>query len=230
MNLTPLKSFSIKRAILGLAVGALGFGGTIFAATANEEQPVKIEAPLVLVQEPPLGPDELPAYVEQAITTPANTVQPTPSPAPAKKAPSTVKQAVKTKVKNKPVVAASKAAAASGGIGKAAALPTQFKRLINVKATAYSGAAEENGGFAGMDAMDGKLQLGTIAVDPKVIPLGTIVYITGYNDSRLPAGGMLARAADTGSAIKGNKIDIFLPGSRQAVKSFGVQNIKLYVL
>lgn len=43
--------------------------------------------------------------------------------------------------------------------------------------------------------------LSTIAVDPTVIPLGSLVYIEGYGK---------AVAADTGTAIKGNKIDVYL--------------------
>jgi peptidoglycan hydrolase CwlO-like protein len=45
---------------------------------------------------------------------------------------------------------------------------------------------------------------GVIAVDPSVIPLGTKVYVSGYGD---------AIAADTGGAIVGNIIDVWLPCS-----------------
>ena len=43
---------------------------------------------------------------------------------------------------------------------------------------------------------------GIIAVDPSVIPLGSRVHVSGYGD---------AIAADTGGAIQGNIIDVWLP-------------------
>lgn len=78
--------------------------------------------------------------------------------------------------------------------------------------------------------MGNRVNVGTVAVDPSVIPLGSKLYITGYSFSGLPAGGMMARATDTGGAIKGNKIDIFVPVSQQAAVNFGVQNVKVYIL
>jgi 3D (Asp-Asp-Asp) domain-containing protein len=104
-----------------------------------------------------------------------------------------------------------------------------FTKVMNVKATAYSDAAEENG-WGPVDYFGDPLKLGTIAVDPSVIPLGTKVYITGYDFKGLPAGGLVATATDKGSAIKGNRIDIFVPGSRSFVSGFGYQSVKVYVL
>lgn len=52
----------------------------------------------------------------------------------------------------------------------------------------------------------------TIAVDPKLIPLGTWVRIT------LPNGTVLKRRADdTGGAIKGKKIDVYVNASTKAI-------------
>lgn len=104
-----------------------------------------------------------------------------------------------------------------------------YSKIIDAKATAYTAAPEENG-WGAVDYMGNPLQLGTIAVDPKVIPLGSKVYVEGYTYDGLPAGGMYATATDTGSAIKGNKIDIFLPESRSEARKFGVQQVKIYVL
>lgn len=104
-----------------------------------------------------------------------------------------------------------------------------YSKVIDVKATAYSSSSEENA-WGPVDYFGDPLKLGTIAVDPDVIPLGSKVYITGYSFSGLPLGGMVAKATDAGSAIKGNRIDIFVPGSRDSVSKFGYQQVKLYVL
>ncbi|MGE5593877.1 MAG: 3D domain-containing protein [Betaproteobacteria bacterium] len=60
----------------------------------------------------------------------------------------------------------------------------------------------------------------TIAVDPDVIPIGTWVYIDGLG---------IFRAEDTGSAIKGNRIDIFMPTHEEAL-NFGVQELDVFLV
>ncbi|BAQ11832.1 putative cell wall shaping enzyme yabe [Bacillus sp. OxB-1] len=59
-----------------------------------------------------------------------------------------------------------------------------------------------------------------IAVDPNVIKLGTKVWVEGYG---------YAIAGDTGSAIKGNKIDVFFPTKSQAYQ-WGRKSVKIKVL
>ncbi|MRX72944.1 DUF348 domain-containing protein [Bacillus lacus] len=59
-----------------------------------------------------------------------------------------------------------------------------------------------------------------IAVDPRVIPLGTKVHVEGYG---------YAIAADTGSAIKGNKIDVFFPDKSTAYR-WGNKKVKIKIL
>lgn len=60
----------------------------------------------------------------------------------------------------------------------------------------------------------------TIAVDPKVIPLGSTVYIEGF-------GYYIAE--DTGGAIKGNRIDVFLMDYNKA-RQLGRRTAKVWVL
>ena len=59
-----------------------------------------------------------------------------------------------------------------------------------------------------------------IAVDPRVIPLGTKVWVEGYGE---------AIAADIGGAIKGNKIDVFIPTEGQA-RNWGVRTVMVKIL
>lgn len=59
-----------------------------------------------------------------------------------------------------------------------------------------------------------------IAVDPRVIPLGTKVFVEGYG---------YAVAADTGGAIKGHKIDVFFPTKAEAFR-WGVRKVKIKIL
>lgn len=62
--------------------------------------------------------------------------------------------------------------------------------------------------------------VGSVAVDPSVIPLGTRLYISGYG---------YAVARDTGGAIRGNKIDVWFPSLRECY-SWGCRNVTVTVL
>ncbi len=75
----------------------------------------------------------------------------------------------------------------------------------------------------------------TVAVDPKVIPLGSVLYIE-FPDEYSSRNGLYV-AEDTGKAIKGNKIDIFFgednPGDEIIEKlalQFGRRKVKVYVV
>ncbi|MGG4553589.1 3D domain-containing protein [Paenibacillus humicus] len=105
-----------------------------------------------------------------------------------------------------------------------------YKSTVKVKATAYSAAASENGKWGPVDYYGNPLKLGTIAVDPNVIPMGTKVLVTGHSHPDLPKNAFVATATDQGGAIKGNRIDIFIPASPQKVNEFGFQDVTLYVL
>ena len=117
-----------------------------------------------------------------------------------------------------------------------------FRRAIYVTATAYCPGTpcagcpvDERGHSActgkyndGFTATGVKAVAGTgerdnphvIAVDPRVIPLGSKLYIRGYG---------FALAKDIGGAIKGNRIDILFATHEQALR-FGRRRLKIYLL
>lgn len=68
--------------------------------------------------------------------------------------------------------------------------------------------------------MGTKPRVGVVAVDPDVIPLGSKLYIEGYG---------FARAEDTGGAIKGERIDIFVE-SEAIAQRFGRRWVTVYLL
>lgn len=94
------------------------------------------------------------------------------------------------------------------------------KRVITMEATAYDPTAGSK------TAMGTRARVGAVAVDPRVIPLGTRLYIESLDG--FPTYGY-AVAEDTGGAIKGNRIDLFYNTNAQARK-FGRRNVKVYVL
>lgn len=78
----------------------------------------------------------------------------------------------------------------------------------------------------GMTASGTKARPGVVAVDPKVIPLGTKLYIESL-DGRPDYG--YASAEDTGGAIKGNKVDLFFESSAE-VRKFGRRKVRVHIL
>lgn len=101
----------------------------------------------------------------------------------------------------------------------------RYSRVLDVKATAYStqGWSHENK----FTAIGTRCRVGAIAVDPKVIPLGSRLYITSPDGESWIYG--TAVAEDTGSAIKGNRIDLYYNTQEECVQ-FGVRPAKVYVL
>ncbi|MBB3108467.1 3D (Asp-Asp-Asp) domain-containing protein [Paenibacillus phyllosphaerae] len=145
-------------------------------------------------------------------------------------APQAKETSVKSAKMSMMAVETAAAAAPSSDTLTVSGQPIAYSDSFQVKASAYTAAASENGGYGAVDYFGNALKVGTIAVDPERIPLGTKVYVTGYDYNGLPQGGMYAIASDTGGAIKGNRIDIFVPSSQQEARTFGYQYVTVYVL
>lgn len=94
-------------------------------------------------------------------------------------------------------------------------------KTITVTATAYTAYCEGCSGTTaiGIDLRSNPNQK-VIAVDPRVIPLGSKVYVEGYGE---------AIAGDTGGAIKGNRIDLFIPNYANAI-DFGKRTLEVTIL
>lgn len=116
---------------------------------------------------------------------------------------------------------ATTAATQASTAASTAAAPSSGGKEFYVSATAYTASCA---GCSGITATGINLKanpgLKVIAVDPRVIPLGTKVWVEGYGN---------AIAGDTGGAIKGNKIDIFVPNRSDAL-AFGRKQVKIKIL
>lgn len=121
-----------------------------------------------------------------------------------------------------PVVEKKEEPKTSGGKGK----DFSYKKAITMTATAYDDSYASNGKWGAVTALGTKLRPGVVAVDRRVIPLGTKLYIESMDS--WPDYGF-AVAEDTGGAIKGNKIDLFFKDT-DTVWKFGRRKVKVYVL
>lgn len=94
------------------------------------------------------------------------------------------------------------------------------KQWIRVSATAYTASCDGCSGFThtGKDVRTGNHRV--IAVDPSVIPLGSLVEIEGMGTFY---------ALDTGRDIKGHKIDI-LKSDKNTALSFGQKSLKIRII
>lgn len=122
--------------------------------------------------------------------------------------------------KKKPVVKANR-----GGT------PPKGGDVITMSATAYDLSFASTGKrpgdkYYGMTASGTMAKPGTVAVDPRVIPLGTKLYVESLDGT--PDYGY-ATAEDTGGAIKGNKIDLFFHSATD-VRNFGRRKVKVHIL
>lgn len=92
-----------------------------------------------------------------------------------------------------------------------------YKAVYEMEASAY---LPTDGGGHGITATGLRAKHGIVAVDPRVIPLGSRLYIPGYGP---------AIAADTGGMIRGMVIDLCMESYSEAI-NFGRRNVTVYVL
>lgn len=99
------------------------------------------------------------------------------------------------------VIATASAAVTSTAPTEVSELETASAYRLEVDAVAYH--------LPGSTASGLQVRKGVVAVDPRVIPLGTRLYVPGYGKGI---------AADVGAAIKGRIIDLWMPSDRAARK------------
>ncbi|WP_283214688.1 3D domain-containing protein [Paenibacillus sp. HWE-109] len=104
-------------------------------------------------------------------------------------------------------------------------------KAVEVTATGYFAGKESTGKnpdhpeygitFSGIKVKRDHKALSTIAADTSVFPLGTVLFIPGYG---------YGVVADTGSAIKGKKIDLYFDTKDQVYKEWGKKTVKVFVV
>lgn len=97
--------------------------------------------------------------------------------------------------------------------------PTTSGRTMQMESTGYSCAESVNTFFTAM-GIDLRQNPQVVAVDPSVIPLGSMVEVSGYG---------IAIAGDTGGAIKGNIIDVHFPTVEQCIQ-WGRRSVTVTVI
>lgn len=108
---------------------------------------------------------------------------------------------------------------------------TRIRKVIRMSSTAYDATFESTGKnpgdkYYGITRSGTKVRPGVVAVDPKVIPLGTKLYVKSLDGSKDYG---FASAEDTGGAIKGNKIDLYFEDPAD-VKKYGRRPVEVYIL
>ena len=102
------------------------------------------------------------------------------------------------------------------------------RRTYDLTATAYAKTLEDCGKTDGITYSGRLVKDGwTVAVDPKVIPLGSILYIEFPEPFSYMNG--YYRAQDIGGAIKGYKLDVFISDVKK-MKEFGVVHVKATII
>ncbi|HHV38481.1 MAG TPA: DUF348 domain-containing protein [Tepidimicrobium sp.] len=105
------------------------------------------------------------------------------------------------------------------------------RKIVTMTATGYDlsfASCGKNPGDRGygITASGTRARRGTVSVDPRVIPLGTKLYIESLDGTKDYG---YAIAEDTGGAIKGNRIDLFFDTASEA-RRFGRRSVKVHIL
>jgi 3D (Asp-Asp-Asp) domain-containing protein len=127
------------------------------------------------------------------------------------------REVVSTRIMKKPVPAIVEE-------GRSIQLPSRGyfsgRRVVLMNATTYDpyhdGSSSHGRTFSGL--LGG---YGVVAVDPRFIPIGTRLYIEGYG---------YAIAADTGGAIKGNRIDLAIDSQHDVRNIKDMQHLRVHIL
>ncbi len=98
-----------------------------------------------------------------------------------------------------------------------------YDSTMQVKATAYT---HTDAGCNMITATGTTVRWGTVAVDPRLIPYGTRMFIVS-NDGKYVYG--VSAAEDCGGSIKGNRIDLYMPTTSECFQ-FGTRNCTVYFL
>lgn len=108
---------------------------------------------------------------------------------------------------------------------------TRYRDSMIMTATAYDLSFQSTGKrpgdpYYGITASGTRARPGVVAVDPRVIPLGTRLYIQSLDGTKDYG---FAIAEDKGGAIKGKRIDLFFETAEE-VRQFGRRKVKVYIL
>ncbi|WP_054696706.1 3D domain-containing protein [Syntrophomonas palmitatica] len=99
--------------------------------------------------------------------------------------------------------------------------PSRGGNTLTMVATGYCSCAKCNYPYGGHPSYLGyPLERGIIAVDPKVIPMGTKLWVEGYGEGI---------AADQGNAIKGNRLDLCFSSHQEAL-DWGIRTVQVTIL
>ena len=100
---------------------------------------------------------------------------------------------------------------------EAARRRTRTPRTTTFIANAYCQSGRTQSGL--------RTRTGTVAADPRVLPLGSRVRIEGGKAVRRG----VYTVTDTGGGVKGRRLDIYIPNCR-AARAFGVQRVRVATL